>query len=316
MRYLPNLETEVQTFLHHIYGEKNFSEHTIRAYSMDLDQFLTFLQGRAPSRLVVREYVSYLGRKKYSRGSVNRKVAALRSFFRHLVRHGRIVTNPTANLRPPRPERRLPHFLDVTQVEKLVAAPDGDDFHGTRDRAILETLYSGGLRVSELAGLDVGDLDLSSGVARAMGKGRKERLTPIGAQATKAIRAYLPHRDRCQSKASRKDPALFVNRSGMRLTTRSVGRLLEKYSRAAGLPKQTSPHTLRHSFATHLLDAGADLRIVQELLGHSSISTTQVYTHLTTHRIREVYERAFPRSTLTSQATSSTHAPLSVDPLP
>ena len=295
MRNPAPFEADIRSFLRHIGGERGFSNHTIRAYTQDLEQFARFLGDRTPSRLVVREYVADLSRGDYSRRTVSRKVAAVRSFFRYLMRLGRMESNPAASIRPPRPERRLPNFLDVSQVESLLAAPEGDDFLGTRDRAILETLYSGGLRVSELAGLDLGDLDLSSGIARAKGKGRKERLALLGDPAVLAIRVYLPRREECQRRRKAVEAGLFINRSGKRLTTRSIGRLLEKYSQAAGLPRETSPHTLRHSFATHLLDRGADLRSVQELLGHASLSTTQIYTHLTTHRIREVYDRAFPR---------------------
>ena len=294
MKVLSPLESEINAFFRHITGEKDFSRHTIRAYTRDLEQFAAFLGDRKPSRLVVREYVATLSQRDYSRRTVGRKVAAVRSLFRFLQRRGHMDSNPAANIRPPRPERRLPNFLDLSQVEALLAAPEGDGFLGTRDRAILETLYSGGLRVSELVGLDVGDLDLSAGVTRALGKGKKERLALLGGPAVQAIRTYFPQRENCMRERKVSETALFVNRSGKRLTTRSIGRLLEKYSRIAGLPRETSPHTLRHSFATHLLDAGADLRVVQELLGHASLSTTQVYTHLTTHRIREVYDRAFP----------------------
>ncbi|MCZ6691522.1 MAG: tyrosine recombinase [Planctomycetota bacterium] len=294
MKNVSPLDGNLRDFIRHIHAEKGFSEHTVRAYTRDLQQFGQFLGDQTPTRLIVRQFVSSLGEGLSSPRTIGRKVAAVRSYFRFLVRHGRIDSNPAASIRPPRPEKRLPSFLNLAQVESLLASPQVDGFLGTRDRAILETLYSGGLRVSELVGLDVGDLDLSSGVTRAMGKGRKERLALLGGPAVSAIRVYLPQRERLLRDKHVADKALFINRSGKRLTTRSVGRLLEKYSLLSGLPKDTSPHTLRHSFATHLLDAGADLRSVQELLGHASLATTQVYTHLTTHRIREVYDRAFP----------------------
>ncbi|MCZ6601541.1 MAG: tyrosine recombinase XerC [Planctomycetota bacterium] len=294
MKNVSPLDGNLRDFIRHIQAEKGFSDHTVRAYTRDLQQFGRFLGDRTPTRLIVRQFVSSLCEGSSSPRTIARKVAAVRSYFRFLVRHGRIDSNPAASIRPPRPEKRLPSFLNLTQVESLLASPHTTDFLGIRDRAILETLYSGGLRVSELVGLDVGDLDLSSGVTRAMGKGRKERLALLGGPAVSAIRTYLQQRERLLRDKHVADKALFINRSGKRLTTRSVGRLLEKYSLLSGLPKDTSPHTLRHSFATHLLDAGADLRSVQELLGHASLATTQVYTHLTTRRIREVYDRAFP----------------------
>ncbi len=288
------LDDDLDAFLRYISAEKGFSEHTVRAYGRDLVQFVEHLDGAAPSRLHVRKYVADLSRRSLAHSTIGRKVASLRSFFKFLVRRGRMETNPAATLRPPRGDKALPHFLDLGQVEALLGAPEEGGMAGSRDRAILETLYSGGLRVGELVTLDVGDVDLSSGVARAQGKGRKERLAPLGGPAVEAIRRYLREREQLQRTKQTVDSALFLNRSGRRLTTRSVGRLFEKYARLAKLPREASPHTLRHSFATHMLDAGADLRVVQEMLGHASLSTTQIYTHLTTQRIRDVYDRAFP----------------------
>jgi integrase/recombinase XerC len=221
-----------------------------------------------------------------------RKLASLRALFRWLERTERIATDPAASLRTPRRDRPLPKVLSREEIDRLLAAPEGDTILARRDRAILETLYSAGLRASELVGLDVENLDLAGGVVRVRGKGRKERLALLGAPATRAVREYLELR-RAKGLA---DPALFLNHRGGRLTARSVQRVLERTLIAAGLAGRATPHTLRHSFATHLLDAGADLRAVQEFLGHASLSTTQIYTHVTTEKLKEIYDRAHPRA--------------------
>ena len=228
----------------------------------------------------------------YSKSTMARKLASLRSFYKHLVRTGRLPASPVSVLRTPRQDRRLPKFLDIQQINALLAAPDTNTVLGSRDRAILETIYSAGLRISELTGLNVEDLDELGEVLRIMGKGRKERLVPLGTRALDSIYAYLAMR-KSQLGA---DPsgAMFVNRSGKRLTDRSIRRKLDGYLLQAGIDIHISPHDLRHSFATHMLNAGADLRSVQEMLGHESLSTTQIYTHLTTRRLQEVYSGAHP----------------------
>ena len=243
----------------------------------------------------VRAYLAMMRNSDYSKSTAARKLAALRSFYKFLVRQGRIASSPVSVIRTPRQDKRLPVCLDVEQIEALLAAPPAHTLLGARDRAIIETLYSAGLRVSEVVALDLDDLDEFSGAVRVQGKGKKERLAPLGGKALDAVEAYLQVR---RTRFGR-EPAgpLFINKSGKRLSDRSVRRLIDKHALAAGIPTHISPHALRHSFATHMLNAGADLRSVQEMLGHESLSTTQIYTHLTTRRLKEVYDRAHPMAT-------------------
>ena len=309
----------ISGFLSHIEVERNFSAHTVRSYRTDLEQFCRFLAAGddaaemtaddlpglddispgALSRqllelepLTVRAYLAMMRNSGYSKSTVARKLAALRSFYKNLVRTEQIEASPVSVVRTPRQDKRLPRFLDVRQMAALLAAPDTGTLSGARDRAILETIYSAGLRVSELVSLDVGDVDEFSGALRIAGKGRKERLAPLGDRAAEAIEAYLAMR-RANLGSARGEP-LFANRFSNRLSARSVRRVLDKHVIAADIAFHISPHALRHSFATHMLDAGADLRSVQEMLGHASLSTTQIYTHLTTRRLKEVYTRAHP----------------------
>jgi len=297
------MQEALAEFLRHLALERNASEHTVKSYREDLTQaaefFATKLATAAPAldRLnvrLVRAYLVWLHEQGYAKTTIARRLAALRSWCRFLCRHGRLNANPVDGIRGPRQDKKLPHFLGVDAVVRLLDAPAADDPLGLRDRAILETLYSAGLRVSELTGLDVGDFDLDGGVATVRGKGRKERLVLLGPYALDALRRWLAVRDGVA--AGRDLPAVFLNKNGTRLTARSVGRLLEKYLRATGLDPKTSPHSLRHSFATHLLDKGADIRSVQELLGHRSLSTTQIYTHVTTQRLQDSYQKAHPRA--------------------
>ncbi len=246
--------------------------------------------------LALRRYLGLLRERGYGKSTVARKMSCLRTFFRFLGRRGLVKQNPAKAMRTPRREKRLPSFLDEKEIAALLAAPQGDAFDTLRDRAILEVLYSGGLRVSELSGLDLHALDLGQGVARVLGKGRKERLALLGGPAVAALREYLDARRDLLSHLERETEAVFLNRLGGRLDVRSVRRLLDKHVTAAGIGKAVSPHTLRHSFATHLLNRGMDLRSVQELLGHASIATTQIYTHVTTARLKEVYDRAHPHA--------------------
>jgi integrase/recombinase XerC len=240
----------------------------------------------------VRAYLARMRDVEYSKSTVARKLATLRSFYKFLVRTGRVESSPVGVVRTPRQDKRLPKCLDPHQVVALLEAPDAGSLLGSRDRAILETIYSSGLRVGELVGLNVEDLDEFSEALRIRGKGKKERIVPLGAKAIEAIGAYLAKRQAAFGPVSR--GPLFVNKHGGRINERSIRRKLDKYLRIAGIPVHVSPHSLRHSFATHMLNAGADLRSVQEMLGHASLSTTQIYTHLTTTRLKEVYDKAHP----------------------
>ena len=285
--------------------ERNASELTIKSYREDLFSFVDWLKttlGRVPhpdslSPQDLRAFQAALQQADYARSSIARKLAALRSFYKFAMREGLATNNPAKPLRNPRRQRKLPHVLTDEEVGRLLLAPPGDKVDGLRDRAILETMYSAGLRVSELVGLQDGDIDPHDQIVRVRGKGRKERICPLGSFAIKAINAYAKHRKRSEKAQAlgRKAP-VFVNRFGNILTTRSVGRMLEKHLAAAELDSRTSPHTLRHSFATHLLDRGADIRSVQELLGHKSLATTQIYTHVSAASLRKVYEQAHPRA--------------------
>lgn len=300
------MQEAVAEFLRSLALEKNASELTVKSYREDLGQAVAFFQsqgkGLKPGQLTsrhLRAFSVWLHERKYARSTIARRLAALRSWFRFLARQGLVDGNPAEGLRAPRQEKKLPHFLTVDSLDKLLLAPAVDTPLGCRDRAILEALYSAGMRVSELTGLDLGDVDRDAGSATVRGKGKKERLVFFGARARKALDQWLQERERVlegkTGKGKRSD-AVFLNKNGTRLTSRSVGRLLEKYLAQAGIDTRTSPHSLRHSFATHLLDAGADIRSVQELLGHSSLTTTQIYTHVTTGRLRESYHKAHPRA--------------------
>jgi site-specific recombinase XerD len=237
----------------------------------------------------------------YSKTTIARKLASIRSFFKYLIQIGELVSNPFEALRTPKQEKKLPHFLSISDVDVLLKTPDCSNTMGLRDLAMLETLYSTGIRVSELVSLDDGDIDFFGGMIKVTGKGKKERIVPIGIHATKAIKEYLNSKSQRKKEEKKKtsqasgNKPLFLNKYGNRLTARSVARTLDKYLKKSGINLLTSPHTFRHSFATHLLDKGADLRSVQELLGHSNLSTTQVYTHVTTERLKSVYEKSHPR---------------------
>lgn len=298
------MRRQLGQFLQRLKRERDASEHTIKAYREDLSALADYLadeDGRTPEPASVtvadlRGYLAALGEAGYAKSSISRRMAAVRSFFKFAQREGWVTVSPAEPLRNPRKSRNLPHFLSAEEIGRLLAAPPADTPLGLRDRAMLETLYSAGLRVSELVGSNDGDLDLDQGLLHVRGKGRKERLSPIGSYASAAIAAWLAKRELPAGESPGEETPLFTNRFGRRLTTRSVARLLEKHLATAGLDPRTSPHTLRHSFATHLLDRGADIRSVQELLGHSSLVTTQVYTHVSTNKLREAYEKAHPRA--------------------
>ena len=244
----------------------------------------------------IKLFLGFLGTQNYSKSTVARKLATLRSFYKFCLRRGYVKAHPLATIRTPKQEKRLPKFLELEQITKLLSTPDDSTLLGARDRAMLEVLFSTGVRVSELVDLNFADLDFEGQAVRVRGKGKKQRTSPIGPTALAAIQKYLQLR-RADARSSNFDQsALFVNKHGQRLSTRSVRRKLDKYLAQAGLDPSISPHTLRHSFATHMLNRGADLRSVQELLGHQSLSTTQVYTHLTTQRLKSAYDEAHPRA--------------------
>ncbi len=298
------MEKSIPRFLRYLKVERNSSDLTIKSYREDLELLYEYLcdsMGRSPSPseltpLDLRTYVSALHEAGYAKSSVSRRLASMRSYFRFAQREGLCESNPAKPLRNPRRERKLPHFLSGREIGKLLSAPPRNEPMGLRDRAIFETLYSAGLRVSELVGINLPDLDLEDGLVRVRGKGKRERLAPLGSYAIKAIRAWLKKRVPAKQLSKEEASAVFLNKFGKRLTTRSVGRMLEKYLKITGLDTRTSPHTLRHSFATHLLDGGADIRSVQELLGHKSLVTTQIYTHVSTAGLRKAYEKAHPRA--------------------
>ena len=323
----------IQEFLSYLKFEKRFSEHTAKCYGADLRQFGEFLiwrdEERAPTAEVIspaqqeggsatavatranikldqlilsaptdtiRAYLAFLNEKQYSKATIARKLATLRSFYKFLVKRNQLTSNPVTPVRTPKQEKKLPRFLEYEQVKSLLETPPMDSWLGARDRAILETLYSTGIRVSELVALNMDDIDFLGEVVHIRGKGKKERISPISSSALQTIQHYLEFRNkRAQSNSNFDSKVLFVNKHGGRLSTRSVRRKMDKYLKMAGLDPTISPHTLRHSFATHMLNNGADLRSVQELLGHQSLSTTQIYTHVTTRRLKEVYQNAHPR---------------------
>lgn len=296
------MQEAIGRFLRYLEVERNCSPYTIKSYREDLLSLEEYFSANGEgavsigslSPVQLRGYVAALHEAGYAKSSVARRLASLRSFFRFAQREGLANSNPAKPLRNPRRERKLPHFLSNDELGKLLAAPPANEPMGLRDRAILETMYSAGLRVSELVGINREDLDLDGGLVRVRGKGKRERLAPLGSFAIRALNRWLKHRNTLSDKG--RTAPVFVNKFGTRLTTRSVARMLEKYLKITGLDLRTSPHTLRHSFATHLLDRGADIRSVQELLGHKSLVTTQIYTHVSTASLRNVYEQAHPRA--------------------
>lgn len=289
------MQRYIDKFIRYLEIEKNYSGHTTLNYRLDLEEFKVFLGERAVENvdyLFLRKYLAVLKEKNMQVRSISRKLSTLRSFFKFLTREGFITANPIITLSSPKLDKHLPQFLTEEEVTKLIASvvPKGPDDHlRFRDLAIVETFYSTGIRISELVGLDVEDVDFISGVAKVAGKGKKERMVPIGEHAIKAIRGYLAKRKKNTS-------ALFLNKNGTRITDRGVRDIVDKYLNLTSLKHGVSPHTLRHSFATHLLNRGADLRSVQELLGHVNLSTTQIYTHLTTERLKSIYDKAHPRA--------------------
>jgi tyrosine recombinase XerC len=293
------LEEQVKQFLIYMTAERNFSPLTIALYKREIEEFGAFLrsQGLAAwgqaGRTVARKYLAMLGAQGYAKASMARRVAELHSFYRFMLREGLLSENPLAALKAPKAEKRLPEFLTVQETVALLGIPDVATPLGLRDRAILEMLYASGMRVSELIGLKLGDVTPSQGEALVWGKGAKERIVLVGRPALRALEAYL--RDgRPQLLGKKQSNSIFLNRLGQTFSVRGVQRLLDDASHAAGLTRSITPHTLRHTFATHLLDGGADLRMTQELLGHASVSTTQIYTHVTQAHARRVYLNTHP----------------------
>ncbi len=307
-----SLSVAIHDFETYVADERRFSPRTVLAYRADLDRFAGFWenefahQGAAKTSLArvdtlaVRSYLAYLHRERLSHRSLARHLSTLRSFFRWACREGHLARSPARGLPAPRVPKTLPRAMTLPDTERLLAAEEVETFIPERERALFELLYATGLRVSEVAGLDLEDVDLAARLVRVTGKGSRERIVPYGETAGEALRAYLPSRAAlahgAAARGTERGEPLFVNARGGRLTPRSMARLLKRRLRAAGLPAEISPHALRHTFATHLLQAGADLRAIQELLGHASLSTTQKYTHLDAARLREVYRNAHPKA--------------------
>jgi integrase/recombinase XerC len=331
-----NENSLIEDFLNYLRFERHFSPHTAKCYGADLRQFCEFLQNgssalrlgsaeasanafgngsggtavaQAPPqtsalrRLLldvnadnVRAFLATLRQNEYSKSTIARKLATLRSFYKFCVRRSLLDQNPVSAIRTPKQEKRLPKFLEVDQIKKLLEAPDIRSLLGARDRAMLETMYSTGMRVSELVALNVEDIDFVGQTLRISGKGRRDRISPIAPLALRSIRLYLDMRNADPRSGQFDAKALYVNKHGQRLSTRSVRRKLDKYLTSAGLDPAISPHTLRHSFATHMLNNGADLRTVQELLGHQSLSTTQIYAQLSSQKAKEQYDESHPRA--------------------
>ena len=290
------LDRYIHKFITYLQIEKNASAHTITNYTVDLREFSESIKDKPLEQVThidVRLFLARLKEKNFSKSSVARKMACLRSFFKFLYREGYIKSNPALSLVTPKIEKKLPLFLDTNEVVKLLESPDPDDVIGLRDRAILETLYSSGIRVSELVGLNKDNIDFISGVLKVYGKGKKERLVPIGDKALRAIRLYL---EKMKIQDINEKKPVFLNKSKRRVSDRAVRRIVEKYIHKTSLNERISPHSLRHSFATHMLDRGADLRSVQELLGYANLSTTQIYTHVTTDRLKSIYDKVHPRA--------------------
>lgn len=282
----------IDKFLRYLEIERGVSVHTLRSYRKDLGMFFECVKSKAEDidLIDVRGFVAEQINAGLKKSTVSRRLATIRSFFKFLHREGYVKANPAKLVPTPRLPKILPRFLSVDDVFSFVEKPEGIGFLPVRDRAILELLYSSGLRVSELSGLNVDDLDIREGLVKVRGKGKKERIVPVGKKAVEAIRSYMVERILLKKKQN----ALFLNRSGTRLTDRGVRRIVVKYARAMGVNGRIGPHTLRHTFATHLLQDGADLRVIQELLGHSSLSTTQKYTHLDITHLMDIYDKAHP----------------------
>lgn len=300
------MDAELNQFVIYMTAERNFSPLTIALYRREISEFGEFLRGEGltawdqADRPVARRYLAWLASKGIGKGSMARRVAEIRSFYRFMTREGLLKVNPLAALRAPKIEQLLPEFLTPDETVALLTVPDTSTPLGMRDRAMLEMLYAGGIRVSELVGLKMGDVTMSQGEALVWGKGAKERIVLVGRPALASLQVYLTEA-RPKLAGGKAESAMFLNRLGQPFSVRGVQRLLESAAKAAGLTKKITPHTLRHTFATHLLDGGADLRVVQELLGHANVSTTQIYTHVTQGHARAVYLRTHPLARHTAE---------------
>jgi tyrosine recombinase XerC len=300
------IDHNVVSFLQYLRAERNYSPNTVKAYRVDLREFYAFLKKNYPGlpigqceRLAIRDYFAFLQKENLRRSSVIRKIAVVRSFFKFLTREGLIENNPFLFLATPKREQRIPVFLSEEEIRKLFALPG----IGLRDRAMLELLYSGGLRIEELVGMNIEDIDILSGMVRVWGKGSRERIIPVGDISLKALHDYFDERRRLLAAQGMEDDrhsdsakAVFLNKSGKRISVRGARKVLHRWFAQAEFHKKVSPHTLRHTFATHMLDRGCDLRSVQEMLGHKSLATTQIYTHVTAESLKRVYDKAHPRA--------------------
>jgi integrase/recombinase XerC len=288
------MKERIEQFIRYLEVENDASRHTLRAYRKDLEAFSDYVGRKAGDieMIDVRGFVAQQIKNGLSKTTAGRRLASVRSFLNFLCREGYIRSNPAKLVTTPKTEKRLPNFLSVDDVFSLIERPESIGFIHVRDRAILELLYSSGLRVSEIAELNVDDINTKEGLVKVRGKGKKERILPVGAKAIDAIKSYVVEK----MLLKKRDRAMFLNRSGTRLSDRGVRRIVVKYSRLIGINGQIGPHTLRHTFASHLLQAGADLRVIQELLGHSSLSTTQKYTHIDITHLMDVYDKAHPLS--------------------
>lgn len=289
------MKDHIKKFLRYLEVQRDASPHTIRAYRKDLDDFSAFVKKDDPAEIEmidVRAFVARQIKDGRSKTTAGRRLASVRAFMKFLYREGYIKANPAKLVTTPKAPKLLPKFLSVDDAFSLIEKPEGIGFLPARDRAVLELFYSSGLRVAEVAGLTVDDVNTREGMVKVRGKGKKERLVPMGSKAVEAIKAYLEEK----LLLKRKDPAMFLSRNGRPLTDRSIRRIVVKYARLIGISGPVGPHTLRHSFASHLLQGGADLRVIQELLGHASLSTTQKYTHLDVTHLMDIYDKAHPLS--------------------
>ncbi len=295
------MKSLVDEFINYLAVERGLAVNTLDSYNRDLNQFRGFLEKeeindmQRATRNIIMAYLLFLQKRGRATATVSRHLAALKSFYHFLLKEKYIEKDPTANLESPKLEKKLPHILSVSEVEMLLNQPKGTDPASLRDKAMLELLYATGIRVSELIFLDINHINLEMGYIRCFGKGSKERIVPVGSFARKCVNEYL-QKGRVKLVKTNSEQSLFVNQHGRRLTRQGFWKIIKKYARRAGISKDITPHTLRHSFATHLLENGADLRSVQEMLGHADITTTQIYTHLTKGRLREVYAKSHPRA--------------------
>lgn len=293
-------DSQLNDFLTFLRVERGLAQNTVQSYRYDLQQYLSFLKDKGltlpeATQNVIFDFLNYQRQQNRSARTRSRKLAAIRSLYRFLLQEGQITADPTENLTSPKLEKNLPRVLSIQDVDLLLSQPNTGTVIGLRDKAMLELLYASGMRVSEMLGLDTEHLNLEMGFVRCLGKGSRERVIPIGEVACRYLREYLSH-SRLKLRKKSFERAVFLNNHGGRLTRQGFWKILKGYAEKAGIQKEITPHVLRHSFATHLLENGADLRAVQEMLGHADISTTQIYTHLSQGKLREVYEKAHPRS--------------------